>query len=118
MKLLIAAFAASIAAAPIASADDQSLPDRNQSFLDRAHELGVPSQYGFLGRWDDNSTLAQGLGVCRGLSEGMTLQQMEPKPSLSPILNAIPMFYSEIAQAAQEKICPDTLGVPSERPTA
>ncbi|UVO13950.1 DUF732 domain-containing protein [Mycobacterium sp. SVM_VP21] len=116
MKLLIAALVTSIAAAPIASADDQSLLDRNQSFLDRAHELGVPSQYGFLGRADDNSTLAQGLGVCRGLREGMTLEQMEPKPSLSPILNAFPTFYSEIAQAAQEKLCPDTLGVPSERP--
>ncbi|MCV7384393.1 DUF732 domain-containing protein [Mycolicibacter longobardus] len=116
MKLLIAALAASIAAAPIASADDQSLLDRNQSFLDRAHELGVPSQYGFLGRADDNSTLYRGLEICRNLRDGMTLEQMEPKPSGSPILDASPMFYWEIAQAAQQKICPDTLGVPSERP--
>lgn len=109
MKLLIAALVASIAVAPIASAD-------NQSFLDRAHELGVPSQYGFLGRWDDNGTLSKGLEICRGLRDGMTLEQMEPKPSLSPILNGIPMFHSEIAQAAQEKLCPETLGAPSQKP--
>lgn len=48
----------------------------------------------------------------------MTLEQMEPKQSLSPILNAFPTFYSEIAQSAQEKLCPDTLGAPSEGPNS